>query len=63
MTERIKNFLKGMGSAFDIGSSSIKNPLEGTTDAQRLAGDWKRVGDDIRKAINAEEKNINAKKQ
>ncbi len=45
----LKEFLKGYGSVLDIsgGRQITFNPRR-LSDADRLGGDWKRVGDDMR---------------
>ncbi|GHU49415.1 hypothetical protein FACS1894200_08020 [Spirochaetia bacterium] len=52
---KLKAFLKGFRSAFDLTGSTFELPslndgLE--ADARAIRGDWQRVGDDLRKAMN-----------
>jgi len=47
----LKNFLKGMGSVMEIFPSPPKNPFDNISDHERLASDWKQVGNDLRWAI------------
>jgi len=48
-----KSFLEGFASAFDFsGGSSLPNYSRGfERDAEALAGDWWRVGDNLRAAM------------
>ena len=49
------SFLKGYASAFDISGGAFKFPdfSEGLNrDRQALAGDWQKVGNDLRNAMN-----------
>jgi hypothetical protein len=53
---KLQAFLKGFASAFDItGQSFISIPdLDSgfQRDREALMGDWQRVGDDMRRAMN-----------
>jgi hypothetical protein len=53
---KLRAFLKGFTSAFDItGQSFISIPdLDSgfQRDSEALRGDWQRVGDDMRRAMN-----------
>lgn len=52
MNKNFKNFLKGIGNtAFDIGSSNIRNPIRGSSDSQRLKSDWCKIGNDMKKVM------------
>jgi hypothetical protein len=52
----LRAFLKGFASAFDItGQSFISIPDLNSgfqNDCEALRGDWQRVGDDMRRAMN-----------
>lgn len=54
----LKHFVKGMGSVLNIYPARRAYVSSGTADdAKALAGDWKVVGDDLRKSIkNVEQK-------
>jgi len=56
MVKRIsKKYIKGIGSVIDIHpqkSYAIKSYLPDQTSADRLRGDWVRVGKSMSKAIN-----------
>jgi hypothetical protein len=50
----LRTFLKGFASAFDI-TGGIKTPNLTTgweRDGAAIRGDWQRVGDDMRRAMN-----------
>jgi hypothetical protein len=50
----LRAFLKGFASAFDI-SGGVKTPDLTTgweRDGAAIRGDWQRVGDDMRRAMN-----------
>lgn len=55
MTEKIKHWITGIGSAMNIFPDShgrYDRIVHRTrTDAEALRGDWEKVGNDIRKAI------------
>jgi hypothetical protein len=59
MTNKTRQFIRGMGSAIDLGGASgrLANPvghgleLE-RTDAQALSGDWRKLADDFGAAFN-----------
>jgi hypothetical protein len=50
----ISAFLKGFASAFDItGGVETPDPNDGfRKDTEAIRGDWQRVGDDMRRAMN-----------
>ena len=53
---KISAFLKGFASAFDITGRILLNDLPDFSggfarDRQALAGDWQRIGNDMRKAM------------
>lgn len=52
----LKNFIRGAGSILDLMPSNPPRKIElpesfRQTDAERLASDWKRVGDSLRKCM------------
>ncbi|MDR1100262.1 MAG: hypothetical protein LBL28_07250 [Treponema sp.] len=52
--DTLRTFLKGFASAFDI-TGGVKTPDLTTgweRDGAALRGDWQRVGEDIRRAMN-----------
>jgi len=54
MTERIKAFVRGVGSAIDIGASGRgSNPVRSAhrSDAEALSADWRMVGKDMSRAL------------
>ena len=55
MTSRMKNILRGAGQVLDVFPNSRPIPAGGpATDRQSLGGDWRRVGDDLRKGMEHE---------
>ena len=53
-TAKLSSVLKGFASAFDISGHTFKFPdFSGgfERDQQALAGDWQRVGNDLRNAM------------
>ena len=55
-TFKIPSFWKGYASAFDISGQSLLTIPDLSTgfqrDAEALRGDWQRIGNDMRKAMN-----------
>jgi hypothetical protein len=51
---KLRAFLKGFASAFDItGGVKAPDPTTGwERDGAAIRGDWQRVGDDMRRAMN-----------
>ncbi|MCL1993143.1 MAG: hypothetical protein FWG66_09360 [Spirochaetes bacterium] len=53
--QNIEAFLKGFASVFDLSGRTFEFPdFSGgfERDAKALAGDWQKVGGDLRKAMN-----------
>lgn len=51
MGPRLKSFLRGVASIFDIGGSPPRRMQRPMTAEEALAQDWQRVGDDLRYAM------------
>lgn len=58
MNAKLRSFLKGAATIFDIYPDPIKDPFAGKTDFDRLAEDWQKVGNDIKNAMNEETKGL-----
>ena len=56
ISNKLFSFFKGFASVFDIYGQTFKFPdFSGgfARDRQALAGDWKKIGNDLRKAMNS----------
>lgn len=55
MSELLKSFFRGMGQAIDLGGTMAPRPQAKLrtvqTDTEALRGDWQRVGNDMRVAL------------
>jgi hypothetical protein len=57
----LKNILKGMAQVFDLSGSLYHlrtRQILNTSDADKIASDWQRVGDDLRNATNQYKKDF-----
>ena len=71
MNNKLKAFIQGMGSVFNIFPSRklsdeylLKHNRNGDTqqiDAEAISSDWKQVGDDMRKAMQENKEDVQSK--
>ena len=59
MTNKMRQFIKGVGSTIDLGASAAHCETRvgqglglGRTDAQALSGDWRKLAGDFHAAFN-----------
>lgn len=53
MANRLKNILKGMGSVLEICPASDYSFSNDKTDAEKLNGDWQKIGLDFQKSFHS----------
>jgi len=63
MLSRLKSFLRGMATVFDVWPAPRQNiiKLDNRTDTEKIAWDWQKVGEEIRKAEEKIKGEINEK--
>lgn len=53
-----KAFLRGMGSAFDLSGSMIREKTSHKSDIENMRSDWERIGSYFRIALNKADKMV-----